>query len=55
MIVTPIEGVHAGPSLTAMVGAVQAILSELTDEDTIRTSGEIQQLWQDLDLMDDQP
>ncbi|MET9386265.1 MurR/RpiR family transcriptional regulator [Streptomyces sp. NPDC002928] len=55
LIVTPIEGVHAGPSLTAMVAAVQAILSELSDEDAIRSSGEIQQMWQDLDLMDDQP
>jgi DNA-binding MurR/RpiR family transcriptional regulator len=55
LIVTPIEGVHAGPSLTAMVAAVQAILSELMDEDAIRSSGRIQQMWQELDLMDDQP
>ncbi|MGW7421022.1 hypothetical protein ACWGJB_13285 [Streptomyces sp. NPDC054813] len=55
LIVTPIEGLHAGPSLTAVVAAVQAVLSELADDDALRASGEIQQMWQDLDLMDDQP
>ncbi|MFJ8794367.1 MurR/RpiR family transcriptional regulator [Streptomyces sp. NPDC102462] len=55
VVVTPIEGVGSGPSLTAMVAGVQAILSELSDTDAVRTSGEIQQIWQDLDLMDDQP
>jgi DNA-binding MurR/RpiR family transcriptional regulator len=55
LIVTPVEGIQAGPSLTAMVAAVQAVLSELTDDDAIRASGQVQQIWQELDLMDDQP
>jgi DNA-binding MurR/RpiR family transcriptional regulator len=55
LIVTPVEGIQAGPSLTAMVAAVQAVLSELTDDDAIRASGQVQQMWQELDLMDDQP
>jgi hypothetical protein len=38
-----------------MVAAVQAVLSELTDDDAIRASGQVQQIWQELDLMDDQP
>ncbi|MGW0957639.1 MurR/RpiR family transcriptional regulator [Streptomyces gelaticus] len=54
LIVTPIEGVQASPSLTAMVAAVQAILSELADEGAVRSAGQVQQMWQDLDLMDDQ-
>ncbi|MFD8814649.1 MurR/RpiR family transcriptional regulator, partial [Streptomyces sp. NPDC059627] len=55
LIVTPVEGVHDAPSLTAMVAAVQAVLSELADEAAVRAAGRVQQLWQDLDLMDDQP
>ncbi|MFJ9363386.1 MurR/RpiR family transcriptional regulator [Nocardia sp. NPDC101769] len=55
LILTPIEATHAGPSLTGVVAAIQAILSELADDDAIRASGRIQQMWQDLDLMDDQP
>ncbi|MER6274683.1 MurR/RpiR family transcriptional regulator [Streptomyces sp900105755] len=55
LIVTPIEGLHAGPSLTAVVAAVQAVLSELADDGALRAFGDIQQMWQDLDLMDDQP
>jgi len=55
LVVTPIEAVYPGPSLTGVVAAVQAILGELADDDAIRASGRIQQMWQDLDLMDDQP
>ncbi|MEU1181675.1 MurR/RpiR family transcriptional regulator [Streptomyces sp. NPDC005820] len=55
LIVTPIEGMHAGPSVTAVVAAVQAVISELMDDDAIRSSGRVQQMWQYLDLMDDQP
>ncbi|MEV6102793.1 SIS domain-containing protein [Nocardia sp. NPDC051981] len=55
LILAPIEATHAGPSLTGVVAAIQAILSELADDDAIRASGQIQQVWQDLDLMDDQP
>ncbi|MCI3274949.1 MurR/RpiR family transcriptional regulator [Streptomyces cylindrosporus] len=55
LIVTPVEGIHGGPSLTAMVATVQAVLSELSDDDAIRSSGHIQQMWEELDLMDDQP
>lgn len=55
LIVTPVESVQAGPSLTAMVAAVQAVLSELADDDAVRASGRVQRMWQELDLMDDQP
>ncbi|WP_435057324.1 MurR/RpiR family transcriptional regulator [Streptomyces sp. bgisy060] len=55
LVVTPIEGVHAGPSVTAMVAAVQALLAELGDDDAVRSSGAVQQIWQELDLMDDRP
>ncbi|MET9386934.1 MurR/RpiR family transcriptional regulator [Streptomyces sp. NPDC002928] len=55
LVITPIEATHPGPSLTGVVAAVQAILSELADDDALRSSGDIQQLWQELDLMDDQP
>jgi DNA-binding MurR/RpiR family transcriptional regulator len=55
VVLTPIEGVRAAPSLTAMVAAVQAILGELTDGAAARASGEVQRVWHDLDLMDDQP
>ncbi|MEV0081923.1 SIS domain-containing protein [Saccharopolyspora sp. NPDC050642] len=36
LIATPIEGIQAGPSLTAMVAAVQAILAEMADDDSAR-------------------
>ncbi|GAA0465587.1 MurR/RpiR family transcriptional regulator [Streptomyces olivaceiscleroticus] len=55
LIVTPIEGIRGTVSLTAMVAVTQAILGELTDAGTSRASGQIQQAWNDLDLMDDQP
>ncbi|WP_329537498.1 hypothetical protein OG568_54785 (plasmid) [Streptomyces sp. NBC_01450] len=55
LIVTSVEGIQAGPSLTAMVAAVQAVLSELTDDDAIRASRRVQQMRQELDLLDDQP
>ncbi|WP_051830663.1 MurR/RpiR family transcriptional regulator [Streptomyces violens] len=55
MILTPIEGVRGTVSLTAMVAVTQAILGELTDTKTGRASGQVQQAWNDLDLMDDQP
>ncbi|MFJ4783047.1 MurR/RpiR family transcriptional regulator [Streptomyces sp. NPDC088794] len=55
LIIVPIEATHTGPSLTGVVAAVQAILSELADDDAVRSAGQIQQLWQELDLMDDQP
>ncbi|MFF3585203.1 hypothetical protein [Streptomyces mirabilis] len=51
----PVEGIQAGPSLTARVAAVQAVLSELTDDDAIRASRQVQQMRQELDLLDDQP
>ncbi|MFA3839056.1 hypothetical protein [Streptomyces aureus] len=54
VIVTPIEGVGGTVSLTAMVAATQAIIGELTDTETGRASGQVQQAWNDLDLMDDQ-
>jgi hypothetical protein len=37
-----------------MVVATQAIIGELTDTETGRASGQVQQAWNDLDLMDDQ-
>ncbi|MEV5516079.1 MurR/RpiR family transcriptional regulator [Streptomyces flaveolus] len=55
LIVTPIEGVQGTVSLTAMVAVTQAILGELTDAEAGRASGQVQQAWNDLDLMDDQP
>ena len=55
LIVTPIEGVHGTASLTAMVAATQAIIGELTDAGSSRASGQVQQAWNVLDLMDDQP
>jgi DNA-binding MurR/RpiR family transcriptional regulator len=55
LIVTPVEAVYPGPSLTGVVAAVQAVLGELADDDAVRASGRIQQMWQDLDLLDDQP
>ncbi|BDD84771.1 transcriptional regulator [Tsukamurella pulmonis] len=56
-VVTPIEGIDAGPSLTAMVAVVHAILAEmaqLADPDRLGTAGRIEQAWNRLDLMDDQ-
>lgn len=38
-----------------MVAVTQAILGELTDTEAGRASGLVQQAWNDLDLMDDQP
>jgi DNA-binding MurR/RpiR family transcriptional regulator len=55
LIVTPIEAIYPGPSVTGVVAAVQAILGELADDDAVRATGPIQQMWQELDLMDDQP
>lgn len=55
LIVTPVEAIFPGPSVTGVVAAVQAILGELADDDAIRAAGRVQQMWQDLDLMDDQP
>ncbi|MFI9060147.1 hypothetical protein ACIGXQ_37460 [Streptomyces anulatus] len=55
MIVTPVEGIQGTASLTAMVATVQAILGELTDAEAGRAAGRVQQAWNDLDLMDDQP
>lgn len=55
LIVTPLEAIYPGPSLTGVVAAVQAIISEGADDDAVRASGRIQQMWQELDLMDDQP
>lgn len=55
LIVTPIEGVQGTVSLTAMVAVIQAILGELTDAESSRAAGQVQQAWNDLDLMDDQP
>jgi DNA-binding MurR/RpiR family transcriptional regulator len=55
LVVTPMEASYPGPSLTGVVAAVQAILGELADDDAVRASGRIQQMWQNLDLMDDHP
>lgn len=55
LVVTPMEAVYPGPSLTGVVAAVQAILGELADHAAVRASGQIQQIWQNLDLMDDHP
>ncbi|MEU6498467.1 MurR/RpiR family transcriptional regulator [Streptomyces californicus] len=55
LVVTPTEGVQGTASLTAMVAAVQAILGELTDTESSRAAGQVQQAWNVLDLMDDQP
>ncbi|WP_327391127.1 hypothetical protein OG728_37575 [Streptomyces microflavus] len=55
VIVTPVEGIQGTASLTAMVATVQAILGELTDAEAGRAAGRVQQAWNDLDLMDDQP
>lgn len=54
IVITPIEAVHGGVSLTAMVAAVQAILAELTDADALRSSRQVEQLWEELNIMDDQ-
>ncbi|WP_240193869.1 MULTISPECIES: MurR/RpiR family transcriptional regulator [unclassified Gordonia (in: high G+C Gram-positive bacteria)] len=56
-VITPIEGVGASPSLTAMVAVVHAILAELTelaDPAHRGVVGAIEQAWNALDLMDDQ-
>ncbi|KXO98329.1 MurR/RpiR family transcriptional regulator [Tsukamurella pseudospumae] len=56
-VITPIEGIDPAPSLTAMVGVVQAILAELralAEPDRRGTAGRIEQAWNSLDLMDDQ-
>ncbi|NBE50414.1 SIS domain-containing protein [Streptomyces sp. YC537] len=56
LLVTPIEGLHSTPSLTAMVSAVQAIVAELgTSADRLRSVGRVEHAWNELDLMDDQP
>ncbi|MFC6063973.1 MurR/RpiR family transcriptional regulator [Streptomyces ochraceiscleroticus] len=56
LVVTPIEGLHSTPSLTAMVSAVQAIVAELgASPDRLRSVGRVEHAWNELDLMDDQP
>ncbi|MEV0281287.1 MurR/RpiR family transcriptional regulator [Streptomyces sp. NPDC050610] len=56
LLVTPIEGLHSTPSLTAMVSAVQAIVAELgSSADRLRSVGRVEHAWNTLDLMDDQP
>lgn len=55
VVITPIEGVNATPSLTAMVATIHAILAELEGSATKPTVGRIERAWQDLGLMDEQP
>ncbi|MGO4453554.1 MurR/RpiR family transcriptional regulator [Arthrobacter sp. RAF14] len=53
VVITPMEGLGASPSLTAMVAVVQAILAEL--ERTATTSfARVEQAWDALGLMEDQ-
>lgn len=53
---TPIEGLHSTPSLTAMVSAVQAVVAELgASPDRLRSVGRVERAWNEMDLMDDQP
>ncbi|MET7664516.1 hypothetical protein ABZT51_28985 [Streptomyces sp. NPDC005373] len=54
VIVTPIERVEGTVALTAMVAATQAIIGELTDTETGRTSGQVQQARKAVDLVGDQ-
>ncbi|WP_370185874.1 MurR/RpiR family transcriptional regulator [Rhodococcus wratislaviensis] len=54
LIVAPIEGIAALPSLTSMVATVHAILAELTDESSNHAAGEVQVVWDELDLLDRQ-
>lgn len=55
VILTPIEGIGATPSLTAMVAVVQGILAELESTSAMTAVRRIEQAWDTLDLMDDQP
>ncbi len=55
VVITPIEGVERTPSLTAMVAAVHAILAQLEQSAGHGAAGSVEQAWEDLDLMDDQP
>ncbi|MDV6284064.1 MurR/RpiR family transcriptional regulator [Rhodococcus jostii] len=55
VVITPIEGINATPSLTAMVAVVHAILAQLESSGARSSVGRIEQAWETLDLMDDQP
>lgn len=55
VVITPIEGVGAAPSLTAMVSVVHAILAELEESASKSSVGRIEQAWDKLGLMDEQP
>ena len=55
VVITPIEGVERTPSLTAMVAVVHAILAQLEQSAGRSSAGLIEQAWEALDLMDDQP
>ncbi len=54
VVLTPIEGIAASPSLTAMSAVVQAILAELESTPTRASLGRVEQAWEELGLMDEQ-
>ncbi|MGJ0184614.1 MurR/RpiR family transcriptional regulator [Corynebacterium glyciniphilum] len=54
VVLTPIEGVDATPSLTAMVSVVQAILAVLARSSTRSSPAAVEKAWEMLGLMDDQ-
>lgn len=54
VVLTPIEGVDATPSLTAMVSVVQAILAVLARSSTRSSPAAVEKAWEILGLMDDQ-
>lgn len=54
VVVTPMESIGATPSLTALVAAIQALLSELEKAAPQATVRAIERSWETLGLMDDQ-
>jgi DNA-binding MurR/RpiR family transcriptional regulator len=54
VVITPIEGIDATPSLTAMVSVVHALLAQLGSLPMPSSVGRAEQAWEALDLMDDQ-
>lgn len=54
IVLTPIEGVDATPSLTAIVSVVQAILAVLACSSARSSPAAVEKAWETLGLMDDQ-
>jgi len=55
VIVTPIEGIDPTPTVTAMVAVVHAILAQLSAAGTRGPAAAVEQAWESMGLMDDQP